>query len=60
MAEDVRNELISGSFKSLEDKNRDTDDEDRLLRNVESKMKRDATDIVSLWMQLKGNASRLR
>jgi len=66
MAEDVRNEMIRGAFKSIDDKNQgnDNDDEDeddrRYLRSVENKMKRDSQDLLTLWMQLKGNASRLR
>ena len=66
MAEEVRNEMIKGAFSSIDDKNQgnDNDDEDELdsryLRSVENKMKRDAQDLLSLWMQLKGNAARLR
>jgi len=66
MAEEVRNEMIKGAFSSIDDKNQgnDNDDEDELdsryLRSVENKMRRDAQDLLSLWMQLKGNAARLR
>ena len=68
MAEEVRNEMIKGAFSSIDDKNQgnDNDDEDedeldsRYLRSVENKMRRDAQDLLSLWMQLKGNAARLR
>jgi hypothetical protein len=66
MSEEVRNEMIKGAFSSIDDKNQgnDNDDEDELdsryLRSVENKMRRDAQDLLSLWMQLKGNAARLR
>ena len=66
MAEEVRNEMIKGAFSSIDDKNQgnNNDDEDELdsryLRSVENKMRRDAQDLLSLWMQLKGNAARLR
>jgi len=66
MAEEVRNEMIKGAFSSIDDKNQgnDNDDEDELdsryLRSVENKMKRDSHDLLTLWMQLKGNAARLR
>ena len=66
MAEEVRNEMIKGAFSSIDDKNQgnDNDDEDELdsryLGSVENKMRRDAQDLLSLWMQLKGNAARLR
>jgi hypothetical protein len=66
MAEEVRDEMIRGSFSYIDDKNQgnDNDDEDELdsryLRSVENKMRRDAQDLLSLWMQLKGNAARLR
>ena len=66
MAEEVRNEMIKGAFSSIDDKNQgnDNDDEDELdsryLRSVENKMRRDSQDLLSLWMQLKGNAARLR
>jgi hypothetical protein len=66
MAEDVRNEMIRGAFKSIDDRNQgngnEEEDEDdrRYLRSVENKMKRDAQDLLTLWMELKGNASRLR
>jgi hypothetical protein len=66
MAEEVRNEMIKGSFSSIDDKNQgnDNDDEDELdskyLRSVEHKMRMDSHDLLTLWMQLKGNAARLR
>jgi hypothetical protein len=66
MAEEVRNEMIKGAFSSIDDKNQgnDNDDEDELdsryLGSVEQKMKRDAQDLLTLWMELKGNAARLR
>jgi hypothetical protein len=64
MAEEVRNEMIRGAFKSIDDKNQGNDDEDeddkRYLRSVENKMRRDSHDLLTLWMQLKGNAARLR
>lgn len=66
MAEEVRNEMIKGAFTSIDDKNQgnDNDDEDELdsryLGSVENKMRRDAQDLLSLWMQLKGNSARLR
>ena len=66
MAEEVRNEMIKGAFSSIDDKNQgnNNDDEDELdsryLRSVENKMKRDSHDLLTLWMQLKGNAARLR
>lgn len=66
MAEEVRNEMIKGAFSSIDDKNQgnDNDDEDELdsryLGSVEQKMKRDSQDLLTLWMQLKGNAARLR
>jgi hypothetical protein len=65
MAEKVRNELIRGAIKSLKDKNQGNDDEEdederKYLRYVENKMRRDSHDLLTLWMQLKGNASRLR
>ena len=66
MAEEVRNEMIKGSFSSIDDKNQgnDNDDEDELdskyLRSVEHKMRMDSHDLLTLWMELKGNASRLR
>jgi hypothetical protein len=66
MAEEVRNEMIKGAFSSIDARNQgnDNDDEDeddsRYLRGVENKMRRDAQDLLSLWMQLKGNAARLR
>ena len=66
MAEEVRNEMIKGAFSSIDDKNQgnNNDDEDELdsryLRSVENKMRRDAQDLLSLWMQLKGNSARLR
>jgi hypothetical protein len=62
MAEEVRNEMIRGAFSSIDDRNQGNNDEDdsRYLRSVENKMKRDAQDLLSLWMQLKGNAARLR
>ena len=66
MAEEVRNEMIKGSFSSIDNRNQgnDNDDEDeddrRYLRSVENKMKRDSHDLLTLWMQLKGNAARLR
>ena len=66
MAEEVRNEMIKGAFSSIDARNQgnnnDDEDEDdsRYLRSVENKMKRDAQDLLTLWMQLKGNAARLR
>lgn len=66
MAEKVRNELIRGASKHINDKNRgnENDDEDgddrRYLKSVESKMRRDSQDLLTLWMELKGNAARLR
>jgi len=65
MAEEVRNELIRGAFSSIDNRNQGNDDDEdeddsRYLRSVENKMRRDAQDLLSLWMQLKGNASRLR
>ena len=66
MAEEVRNEMIKGAFSSIDDKNQgnDNDDEDELdsryLGSVEQKMKRDSQDLLTLWMELKGNAARLR
>lgn len=66
MAEEVRNEMIKGAFSSIDSRNQgnnnDDEDEDdsRYLRSVENKMKRDAQDLLTLWMQLKGNAARLR
>ena len=66
MAEEVRDEMIRGAFSSIDNINQgnDNDDEDELdsryLRSVENKMRRDAQDLLSLWMQLKGNAARLR
>ena len=66
MAEEVRNEMIKGAFSSIDDKNQgnDNDDEDELdsryLGSVEQKMKRDSQDLLTLWMQLKGNSARLR
>lgn len=64
MAEEVRNEMIKGAFSSIDDKNQGNDDEDELdnryLRSVENKMKRDSNDLLTLWMQLKGNSARLR
>jgi len=67
MAEDVRNELIRGALNSINDKNKGNDnnededeDDGRYLRGVESKMRRDSHDLLTLWMELKGNASRLR
>jgi hypothetical protein len=66
MAEEVRNEMIKGSFSSIDDKNQgnDNDDEDELdskyLRSVEHKMRMDSHDLLTLWMELKGNVSRLR
>jgi hypothetical protein len=57
--------MIRGAFSSIDNRNQgnnDDEDEDdsRYLRSVENKMRRDAQDLLSLWMQLKGNASRLR
>jgi hypothetical protein len=65
MAEEVRNELIRGSFNTVDDRtegNNDEEDEDdrRYLRSVERQMAKDAQDMLTLWMQLKGNAARLR
>lgn len=65
MAEEVRDEMIRGAFSSIDNRNQgNNDDEDEddsgYLRSVENKMRRDAQDLLSLWMQLKGNASRLR
>ena len=66
MAEEVRNEMIKGSFSSIDNRNQgnDNDDEDeddrRYLRSVENKMRRDSKDLLTLWMQLKGNSARLR
>jgi hypothetical protein len=66
MAEKVRNELIRGAMKSMDNKNQgnnnDDEDEDdsRYLRSVERKMRIDSQDLLTLWTQLKGNASRLR
>ena len=66
MAEDVRNEMIRGAFSSIDNRNQGNNDEDededdrRYLRSVENKMRKDAQDLLSLWMQLKGNAARLR
>lgn len=66
MAEEVRNEMIKGAFSSIDDKNQgnNNDDEDELdsryLRSVENKMRRDSQDLLTLWMQLKGNSARLR
>ena len=58
--------MIKGAFSSIDDKNQgnDNDDEDELdsryLGSVEQKMKRDSQDLLTLWMELKGNAARLR
>jgi hypothetical protein len=66
MAEEVRDEMIKGAFTSMDDKNKDNnnDDEDELdsryLSSVENKMRLDSKDLLTLWMELKGNASRLR
>jgi len=66
MAEEVRNEMIKGAFTSMDDKNKDNnnDDEDELdsryLSSVENKMRLDSKDLLTLWMELKGNTSRLR
>ena len=66
MAEEVRDEMIRGAFTSMDDKNKDNnnDDEDELdsryLSSVENKMRLDSKDLLTLWMELKGNASRLR
>jgi hypothetical protein len=66
MAEEVRDEMIRGAFSSIDDINQgnDNDDEDELdrryLGSVETKMRRDSQDLLTLWMELKGNASRLR
>ena len=63
MAEEVRDEMIRGSFNSINNDNEDEDEDEldsRYLRSVESKMRRDAQDLLTLWMQLKGNAARLR
>jgi hypothetical protein len=66
MAEEVRDEMIKGAFTYMDDKNKDNnnDDEDELdsryLSSVENKMRLDSKDLLTLWMELKGNASRLR
>jgi hypothetical protein len=66
MAEEVRDEMIRGAFSSIDDINQgnDNDDEDELdrryLGSVETKMRRDSQDLLTLWMQLKGNSARLR
>ena len=66
MAEEVRDEMIRGAFSSIDSINQgnDNDDEDELdrryLGSVETKMRRDSQDLLTLWMQLKGNSARLR
>jgi hypothetical protein len=66
MAEEVRDEMIRGAFSSIDNINQgnDNDDEDELdrryLGSVETKMRRDSQDLLTLWMQLKGNSARLR
>ena len=61
MAEEVRDEMIRGSFNSINNDNEDEDELDsRYLRSVENKMRRDSKDLLTLWMQLKGNSARLR
>jgi hypothetical protein len=58
--------MIRGAFSSIDNINQgnDNDDEDELdrryLGSVETKMRRDSQDLLTLWMQLKGNSARLR
>jgi hypothetical protein len=63
MAEEVRDEMIRGSFNSINNDNEDEDEDEldsRYLRSVENKMRQDSKDLLTLWMQLKGNSARLR
>lgn len=53
LADRIRDNLIYGSYKQVSEK---TDiEDDRYFRNIETKMRRDAQDILKTWMKLKGN-----
>jgi len=52
LADSVRDNLIAGSYKQVSEK-MDADD-DKFLRSIKNKMKRNAEDIVKIWVNLKG------
>jgi hypothetical protein len=65
IAEDVRNVMVKGAFSHVDSKtNRETDDEDeeddRYLRSVENQMRRDSTDLLKLWMSMKGGSKSMK
>ena len=65
IAEDVRNVMVIGAFSHVDSKtNRETDDEDeeddRYLRSVENQMRRDSTDLLKLWMSMKGGSKSMK
>ena len=53
LADQVRDNLIYGSYKQVSEKT-DIEDE-RYFRNIETLMRRNAQDILSTWMKLKGS-----
>jgi hypothetical protein len=65
IAEDIRNVMVKGAFSHVDSKtNRETDDEDeeddRYLRSVENQMRRDSTDLLKLWMTMKGGSKAMK
>jgi hypothetical protein len=59
MADEMKNMMISGAMKHLESKKTDKDS-DRYIRNVESTIKRDATELLKLWTKLKGGSQFMK
>lgn len=51
-ADDIRQKLIYGAYKQVHEKT-DSDD-DRFVRGVESQMRKDAQDLLRVWMHFKG------
>jgi hypothetical protein len=63
IAEDVRREMINGAMKhylAKSEKDKNDDEDDRYLRNIESYIRRDATNLLKLWMTMKGGSQSMK
>jgi hypothetical protein len=62
IAEDVRHTMINGAMKHyLSKRNGENDDEDdRYLRNVETQIRRDSTDLLKLWTTMKSGSKAMK
>jgi hypothetical protein len=62
IAEEVRHTMINGAMKHyLSKRNGENDDEDdRYLRNVETQIRRDSTDLLKLWTTMKSGSKAMK